>query len=73
MTLKELRLMAGLTQEKAAFKIDVAVRTYVRWEHEEGAIPTKAIPILAKVFKVSQTKILETINSSKKSPLIKGL
>lgn len=64
MTLKELRLQNGLTQKCVADKLNIADKTYRRWESSHSTL-TKArsreIYQLAKLFGVTVEYLIEEL------------
>lgn len=57
MTLKELRLNAGLTQQKAAARIGTSLRTYIRWENQPSTLNIAYRERIAKVYNISVKQI----------------
>ena len=57
--IKELREMAGLTQEELAEKMEVQRNTVWRWENQKANLKSDNIRKLASVLNVTPTELME--------------
>ena len=57
--LKNARIEAGLTQEKAAEKIDVSRQTISNWENEKSYPDTISVIALSDLYSVSLDELLK--------------
>ena len=58
-TLKDLRILVGLTQEEVAYKVGVSSLTYRRWEYGSAIPNAKYVAPLAEVLSCGTDDILE--------------
>lgn len=63
MTLKEMRMSAGLTQEELAKRLGVALATINRWEQGQNIPHAKYIKSLAKELNASPTAVVKELYS----------
>lgn len=66
MSLTEARQKAGLTREKLAYRINVAVATLGRWEKGISKVPSDALPRLQAELGLSDTEVLNIIKQLQK-------
>jgi transcriptional regulator with XRE-family HTH domain len=59
MTLKELRLLSGLTQEEVARQVGVSSLTYRRWEYGDVIPNAKHITKLADTLNCESDDVLK--------------
>lgn len=62
-----------ITQEQAAARVGVAVRTYVAWEHGHAMPRGHNLTNLAKALKVDTVDLLNGVNDSDDQPLSEQL
>ena len=55
--LKEIRIMAGLSQEQLAEKLGVATKTVSYWENGHNAVTFNKIPLIANALGVPVYKL----------------
>ena len=66
MTLKELRLAAGLQQADVAKKLNVTITAVSNWELGKNAILRKYHKKLAKLYGVTEDDIIAAVRLAKK-------
>ena len=66
MTLKELRLAAGLQQSDVAKKLNVTISAVSNWELGKNAILRKYHKKLAKLYGVTEDDIIAAVRLAKK-------
>lgn len=66
MTLKELRLAAGLQQADVAKKLNVTITAVSNWELSKNAILRKYHKKLAKLYGVTEDDIIAAVRLAKK-------
>ena len=61
MTIKQLRMALGLTQEEIAKRLDISPYTYHRWECGKNIPSPKYIQSLARELRVSPTIVVKAL------------
>lgn len=61
MSLRELRRLSGLTQERLAYLLSVDRRRVIRWEQGTSDIPASFVPKLAWALRCEERDVLEAV------------
>lgn len=57
--MRHARKLAGFTQEEAAHDLDVAIRTYARWERGESQGFLRVLDRIAKLYRTTPEALLD--------------
>lgn len=66
MTLREMRMAAGLTQWKAAELIGCSDRVISWWERGKGTPRMRWVPLIAMTYGVSTIEVLQAMMEARK-------